>query len=163
MTNFRGSAEGALILKPHDAQQLQQACPDLDEWPRSWHVEPADIAIGQQIVAVLTPFLLHLLDQGLAKATVRRHRDNLWALGGELVRHRYDDDDLARLDIKEALRQLIEGDGGPLMWPRISESEQDSLDATCRKLYRFMRNSDAAGKSRSTVPRTVRIIKASNN
>ena len=43
---------------------------------------PADIAIGQQIVAVLTPFLLHLLDQALAKTTLRRHRDNLWSLGG---------------------------------------------------------------------------------
>ena len=32
--------------------------------------------MGQQIVQVLSPFLLHLLDQGLAKATFRRHRDN---------------------------------------------------------------------------------------
>ena len=147
MTNSRGSAEGASILKPHDAQRLRQACPDLDDWARSWHVEPADIAIGQQIVAVLTPFLLHLLDQGLAKTTVRRHRDNLWALGGELIRYRYEDDELARLDVTQAIRQLIERDSGPLMWPRISESEQDSLDSTCRKLNRFMHDSAAAHSS----------------
>ena len=84
---------------------------------------------------------------GLAKATVRRHRDNLWALGVELIRCRYDDDQLARLDIKDALRQLIAGDGGPLMCPRITESEQDSLDATCRKLDRFMRDSAAVHSS----------------
>ena len=144
MTNSRGSAEGASILKPQDAQRLRQACPDLDDWPRSWHVEPADIVVGQQIVQVLTPFLLHLLDQGLAKTTVRRHRDNLWALGGELIRCRYEDDELARLDVTQAIRQLIERDGGPLMWPRISESEQDSLDATCRKLNRFMHDWAAA-------------------
>ncbi|HEX5675172.1 MAG TPA: hypothetical protein VFX83_07325 [Azonexus sp.] len=147
MANSRGSAEGAIILKPQDAQRLRQACPDLDDWPRSWHVEPADIIVGQQIVQVLTPFLLHLLDLGLAKTTVRRHRDNLWALGGELIRCRYDDDQLARLDIKDALRQLIAGDGGPLMCPRITESEQDSLDATCRKLDRFMRDSAAVHSS----------------
>ena len=147
MADSRGSAEGASILTPHDAQRLGQACPDLHEWPRSWHVEPADIAIGQQIVAVLTPFLLHLLDQGLAKTTVRRHRDNLWSLGGELIRCRYDDDQLARLDIKDALRQLVGGDGGPLIWPRITESEQDSLDATCRKLNRFMRESASTHSS----------------
>lgn len=143
MVNRRVSVEGASILTPHDAQRLRQACPDLDEWPRSWHVEPADIVVGQQIVQVLTPFLLHLLDQGLARTTVRRHRDNLWSLGGELIRRRYDDEELARQDAEAALRQLIEGDGGPLMWPRISESEQDSLDATCRKLNRFMRDSAA--------------------
>jgi hypothetical protein len=110
---------------------------------------PADIAIGQQIVAVLTPFLLHLLDQALAKTTVRRHRDNLWSLGGELIRRRYDDDELARQDVKDALRQLIEGDGGPLIWPHITESEHDALDATCRKLNRFLRDRAAADSSAS--------------
>jgi hypothetical protein len=70
-------------------------------------------------------------------------RDSLWTLGGELIRCRYDDDELAGKNVKDALRQLIEGDGGPLMWPRISESEQDSLDATCRKLNRFLREQAA--------------------
>jgi len=93
------------------------------------------------------PFLLHLLDQRLPKATLRRHRDNLWTLGGELIRCRYDDDDLAKTHVKDALRQLARDDGGPLMWPRISESEQDSLDATCRKLNRFLRASAAADSS----------------
>jgi hypothetical protein len=141
MVNSDSSAQGAISLDPQHAQRLRQAVPDLDDWPRSWHVEPADIPVGQQIVEVLTPFLLHLLDQGLAKATMRRHRDNLWTLGGELIRCRYDDDELANTHVKDALRQLIEGDGGPLMWPRISEPEQDSLDTTCRKLDRFWRES----------------------
>lgn len=147
MVDSRAAIEAASILTPYDAQRLRQACPDLHEWPRSWHVEPADIDIGQQIVAVLTPFLLHLLDQGLARATVRRHRDNLWLLGGEIIGRRYEDDQLARLNLTDALQQLIAADGGPLMWPRITEAEQDSLDATCRKLDRFMRNSAAANKT----------------
>ena len=146
MADSSGSAKDANSLDPQLAQRLRQAVPDLDDWPRSWHVDPADIPVGQQIVQVLTPFLLHLLDQGLAKATMRRHRDNLWTLGGELIRCRYDDDELARKNVKDALRQLVEVDGGPLMWPRISEPEQDSLDATCRRLNRFLRES-AAGKT----------------
>lgn len=146
MANSGGSAEDANSLELRQAQRLRKAAPDLDDWPRSWHVDPADIPVGQQIVQVLTPFLLHLLDQGLAKATMRRHRDNLWTLGGEFIRCRYDDDELARKNVKDALLQLIEGDGGPLMWPRISEPEQDSLDATCRKLNRFWRES-VAGKT----------------
>ena len=147
MANSRGRVHGQAIVEPHDLQRLRQACPDLDDWPQSWHAEPADIPIGQQIVEVFTPFLLHLLDQGLAKATVRRHRNNLWELGGELIRRRYDDDELARHNVADAIAQLIEGDGGPLIWPRITEAEQDSLDATCRKLDRFMRNSAATSKS----------------
>jgi hypothetical protein len=147
MANSRGSVQGVSILTAHNAQRLRQACPDLDEWPRSCHVEPADIVLGQQIVQVLTPFLLHLLDLGLATATMRRHRDNPWTLGGERIRCRYDDDELARQAISHAMGQLIDQDGGPLMWPRISESEQTSLDATCRKLKRFMLESAAAGSS----------------
>ena len=146
MADSRGSAEGTSILTPHDAQRLRQVCPDLDEWPHSWHYQPADIAIGQQIIALITPFLLHLLDKGLAKTTLRRHRDNLWLLGGEVIRCRYEDDDLARQGIKDALQQLIDDEGGPLIYPRISESEQNSLDATCRKLRRFVRDSTAARK-----------------
>jgi hypothetical protein len=147
MTDSRGCAEGAFNLKLQDAQRLQQACPDLHDWPRSWHVQPADIAVGQQIVELLAPFLLHLLDQGLTKATVSRHRDNLWALGGELIGRRYDNDELAQQAVEDAIGQLISRDGGPLMWPRITEAEQDSLDATCRKLDRFMRAAAAAGES----------------
>lgn len=143
MVDSRVNDGGALILTPHDAQRLHQACGDLDEWPKSWHVEPADIAVGQQIVPVLSALMLSLLDQGLAKATVRKHRDNLWLLGGELIRRRYDDDALARQDVRAALQQLIHSDGGPLIWPRITESEQDSLDATCRKLHRFLQDSTA--------------------
>jgi hypothetical protein len=122
-------------------QRLRQACPDLDNWPRSWRYDDADIAVGQQIVEALTPFLLDLLDQGLAAKTVSRHRDNLWVLGGELVRRRYEHSDLARQVVTSAIQQLIDDNGGPLIYPRISESEQDSLDATCRKLHRFMRDS----------------------
>jgi hypothetical protein len=33
---------------------------------------------------------------------------------------------------------LLEEDGGPLIFPRITEQEQDSFDATCRKFYRFL-------------------------
>ena len=128
-------------------QRLRQACPDLDEWAEAWHVEPADILVGKQIVQTLTPFLLHLLDQGLAKSTFRRHRDNLGMLGGELIRRRYYDDELTRLDVSDVLQQLIDGDEAPLMWPRITESAQDSLDVTVRKLNRFMRDARATGNT----------------
>jgi hypothetical protein len=142
MTKSPGNAEGAFSLDPQHEQRLRKAAPNLDDWPRSWHVEPADIAVGKQIVQEFTPFLLHLLDQGLAKATISRHRDNLWTLGGELIRCRCDDDALAKKQVRHALRELIEGDGGPLMWPRITEAQQDSLDVTCRKLARFWLGSD---------------------
>ena len=143
MTKSRGNAEGSFILAPEDVQRLRNVCPDLDEWAESWQVEPADIGFGRQIVQVLTPFLLHLLDHGLARSTVRRHGSNLALLGGELIRRRYEDDEFARLDAYNALQQFIENDEGPLIWPDITESAQNAFDATTRKLNRFMRDSTA--------------------
>jgi len=83
---------------------------------------------------------------GAVFGTLHRHRDNLWALGGELIRCRYDDE-LAKKHVKDALRKLTRDDGGPLMWPRITESEQDSLNITCRKLKCFLRESANADPS----------------
>ena len=127
--------------------RLEQVCPELGGWPSSWHVEPPDIAIGQQIVRALKPFLIHLLDQGLARTTIHRHANNLWLLGAQIIRRRYDEDELSRRDAAGAIGQLIGRDGGPLVWPRITDTAQDSLDITCRKLDRFIRESAAADSS----------------
>ena len=63
-------------------------------------------------------------------------------LGGEIIRRRYDDPDLAKQPINDLLSNLIEEEGGPLIWPRITETSQRAFDATCRKLYRFLQQQD---------------------
>ena len=60
----------------------------------------------------------------------------VWLLGGEIIRRRHDD--RAKRPIEDLLFDLLEDEGGPLIWPRITESEQNAFDATCRKLYRFL-------------------------
>lgn len=117
---------------------LGAACPDLHDWPRRWQCETADLVTGAAIVAIFKPFLLDLLRGNLAKQTFNRHRDNLWLVGGEMIRRRHDDPDLKRLPGAKLVRKLIDEDGGPLIWPRASEAEQNAIDATCRKLYRFL-------------------------
>ncbi len=59
-------------------------------------------------------------------------------LGGEITRRQQEDADVQRQSVKTLLLQFIDGDCGPLIWPRISEAQQDAFDATCRKLYRFL-------------------------
>jgi len=132
-------------IVPSDALALlRQACPDLDDWPRRWQCEAADLAPGAAIVAAFTPFLLDLLRRKASKSTFNRDRNNLWLVGGEIIRRRHDDPDLKRLPIDRLIRELIEQDGGPLIWPPVSETQQNAIDATCRKLYRFLNQSSAA-------------------
>ena len=134
-------SESAIIPADVDeaaAAALERLCPDLAEWPQSWQANEDDIPIGKCIVETLKPFLYDLLRQQLADRTLSRHRDHIWLLGGEVIRRRHDNSGLCKQPVTTLLSNLIEEEGGPLIWPRISESEQNSFDATCRKLYRFM-------------------------
>ena len=119
---------------------LDRACPDLADWPKRWQYSANDLGPGVAIVTIFKPFLLDLLRRDLSKTTFNRHRDNLWQLGGEAIRRRYEDPALAKLPLDVLIRQLIEPDGGPLIWPRITETQQNALDSTCRQLYRFLNN-----------------------
>jgi hypothetical protein len=65
---------------------LAAYCPDLEQWPRSWRGEERDVPQGEKIVEYFRPFLRHLLNSNLSRATLRKHRDNLWVFGGEIIR-----------------------------------------------------------------------------
>lgn len=123
------SDEAALLLK---------ACPDLEEWPMRWRYDSADLAPGAALLEEFKPFLLDMLRSQLAKKTFNRHRDNLWLVGGEMIRRRREDPQVERLPIPELVRLEIEEEGGPLIYGQMSENVQNEVDATCRKFYRFL-------------------------
>jgi hypothetical protein len=134
--------------QPPGADPLQTYCPDLDQWSRSWAYEPRDIPTGLQLVEYLTPFLRDLLTQQLSRTTLRRHRDNIWVLGGEVIRRLQMDSALRRMPIEQIVRGLIAEQGGPLLSHRQSVAEQRSFDATCRRLFRFLTTEPTIGRRR---------------
>ena len=125
---------GAIVVAP----DLAAYCPDLAAWPASWCGEERDVIPGGQIVAVFTPFLLDLLGQGLSRKTRNLHRDNLWLLGGEIIRDINDTPKLRRRSAIELILEVIANDEGPLIHGGFSEQEQRSFDSTCKKLNRFL-------------------------
>lgn len=88
-------------------------------------------------MAVFTPFLLDLLAQGLSRKTRNLHRDNLWLLGGEIIRDINETPKLRKRPVGELIREVIVSDEGPLIHGGFSEQEQRSFDSTCKKLNRF--------------------------
>lgn len=84
------------------------------------------------------PFLLHLLSQGLTRKTFNLHRDNLWLLGGEIIRDLHEVPALRKRPAQELVISAVEGGEGPLLYGCTSEQEQRSFDSTCKKLYRFL-------------------------
>ena len=99
--------------------------------------EEEDLPPGRRLVVYFMPFLLHLAESGLSKRTIQNHVDNLWMLGGEIIRDVNEDPPLRKLAAEQLVRNVIHEDGGPLIhngW----EDEQRSFDSTCRKFHRFL-------------------------
>ncbi len=98
-----------------------------------------DLPPGQKLVACFRPFLEALAASHLSPKTIQKHVDNLWSLGGEIIRNLHDTPSLRRQSIEQLLANRIDDEGGPLVYPLESEeSLQRSLDSTCRKLHRFL-------------------------
>ena len=112
-------------------------CRDLDNWPRSWMGLEKDLPPGEQLLACFRPFIEHLASSSLSSKSIRRHVDNLWILGGEIIRDLNYTPSLRKVAAQRLLREAVHADGGPLIHNG-SEEEQHSLDATCRKLHRFL-------------------------
>jgi hypothetical protein len=110
---------------------------DLDDWPHSWMGLEKDLPPGEALVVCFRPFIEHLAASSLSPKTIRRHVDNLWRLGGEIIRDLNYNPALRKVAAQKILRDVVGADGGPLIYHG-SEEEQRSLDSTCRKLYRFL-------------------------
>src|SRR5260221_11253448 len=60
-------------------------CRDLDNWPRSGMGLEKDLPPGEELVVCFRPFIEHLASSSLASKTIRRHGNNLWILGEEMI------------------------------------------------------------------------------
>ena len=127
----------SLPLMPTALLPYCRDCRDLLEWPERWMGEEEDLPPGKRLVEYFMPFLLHLAASGLSKRTIQNHVDNMWLLGGEIIREVNDDPSLRKAAAQKLIRNIIHEEGGPLIHNG-EEDEQRSFDSTCRKFYRFL-------------------------
>jgi hypothetical protein len=118
---------------------LERYCRGLDTWPRSWMGLEKDLPPGEKLVACFRPFLERLAASDLSPKTIQQHVDNLWMLGGEIIRDLHQTPSLRKVPMEKLLLDLVE-DGGPLLYHCDSEERQRSFDSTCRKFHRFLTN-----------------------
>ena len=88
MERKRAAAKISTINRgsPASTSLLERYCRGLNGWPRSWRGQEKDLAAGEQLVAHFRPFLEALVVSDLSPKTIQRHVDNIWALGGEIIR-----------------------------------------------------------------------------
>src|SRR5450432_1636938 len=123
---------------PAPPGSLERYCRDLDGWSRSWMGWEKDLPPGEQLVVCFRPFLEHLVSSDLSPKTIQNHVDNMWLLGGEIIRDLNETPSLRNKPIEQILSDVINEDGGPLIYGATSEEQQRSFDSTCRKFHRFL-------------------------
>ena len=102
--------------------------------------EEKDLPPGRRLVEYFLPFLLHLTASGLSRKTVQSHIDNMWLLGGEIIRDVNEQPSLRKAAVEQLVGNAIDEYGGPRIhngW----EVEQRSFNSTCRKFHRFLSQS----------------------
>jgi hypothetical protein len=107
--------------------------------------EARDLAPGQQMVECFKPFLRHLLGLNLSGKTLRKHRDNLWLLGGQIILDLHESPRHRRWPMAQVVLAALEDEGGPLISHSPSEDQQRCFDSTCRKFYRFLKDGGRGG------------------
>lgn len=118
-------------------------------WPKSWSFDEQDLEPGAELVAAFKPFIRHLHAQGQAPTTLRRHVNNLWTLGGDLIKNRRMTNPPQPL---QPLLEVIDDEGGPLQPGSECEDDQRSFDATCKKLYAFLSAKPKSSRRRLRTP-----------
>jgi hypothetical protein len=108
-------------------------------------VEARDLAPGQQLVKCFKPFLRHLLSSNLSAKTLRKHRDNLWLLGGEIISDLHESRRLRKRPMAQVVFVALNDEGGPLISHGTSEQQQRSFDSTCRKFHSFLKDDGDGG------------------
>jgi hypothetical protein len=121
---------------PEPRHNVEHYCRDLNGWPRSWMGLEKDLPPGEQLVALIRPFLESLAASDLSPKTIQKHVDNMWALGGEFIRDLHNAPPLRKRPVEQHLLKMIEY-GGPLLYHG-DEDQQRSFDSTCRKFQRFL-------------------------
>lgn len=124
---------------PAPAAAIERYCRGLNDWPRSWMGLEKDVAPGEKLVGYFRPFVEHLVTStDFSPKTIQKHVDHLWVLGGEIIRDLHEDPALRKKNIEQVLFDVIDDEGGPLIYGVSSEQQQRSFDSTCRKLHRFL-------------------------
>jgi hypothetical protein len=132
------------------SKSFAKLCPDFELWPRRWMGSPEDVPFGEKIVDIFRAFIEDLIESKYAEKTIRKHIDNLWLLGGEIVRKINFDPDLRNSNPLALLMESIGPDGGPYCRHLDTEAEMDSFDATCRKLFKFLKRRGGSTRGSET-------------
>lgn len=84
-----------------------------------------DLQPGEKLVTCFRPFLEYLVCSDLSPKTIQKHVDNMWLLGGEIIRDLNQTPSLRKAPVDRLLADLVEDGGRPCS---ITPTQKNSSD-----------------------------------
>lgn len=124
-----------------DSESYRAWVPDFDEWPESWMGMKEDLAYGRELLPWFSGFLQALYAEGVSRKTFTQYRDNLWLLGGIIIRNvslceAYQDDPLEKLAESVADNGML-----PDHDDQMSQPELSTFKRMCRRFEKYLQAS----------------------
>ncbi len=97
-----------------------------------------DLACGKKLLPWFAGFLQALYAEGLSRKIFAQYRDNLWLLGGTIIREvsLYEE---YRADLLEKLRESVADDGIlPDHYDQMSDAELKAFERMCRRFEKYL-------------------------
>jgi hypothetical protein len=117
---------------------LHYAWSKMQHWPAAWEIDELDRAYGQALLDELKPFVRYLAEtKQLSRSTLRRHLDQLFLLGGELISRINTDPNSRRQTPARFLDQHLSPEGGPVCRHIDNDKKRRQFDATCKQLCAY--------------------------
>ncbi len=124
------------------SKEIETICKDFYEWPDRWKMVEEDVEYGEKLLPPMQKFIEFLITKQFTQKTLKKHIDNLWLLGGELISRLDNDEELRKISPIDLIRKNIGSDGGPYSRHLDSEAQFDSFDSTCRRFHKFLKETN---------------------
>jgi hypothetical protein len=119
-------------------KNVKELVPDLGKWPESWMGTEKDLDYGKKLLPFMMGFIHYLIGQNLFRKTLKGHIDNLWLLGGTIIRKV----SISEKHKKAPLKQLVEAveAGGclPDDYESMAKSELAGFKKMCGLFEEFL-------------------------
>jgi len=100
--------------------------------------DSADLLFGDKIIEAMRTFVQHLMESGLSDKTLKRHLDNLWLLGGEIVHDIHYHNEYKTADPANIIKEAVEFEGVSYHDSLCSDADLKSFKSTCRKYHNYL-------------------------
>lgn len=125
------------MVSPRNMNKLTELCPDFEEWPKRWMGDDEDLAYGIKLLEVFRPFCEHLVALDESIRSKKNDLDNIWLLGGEIIRDVSIHEEYETPPIKK-LQESVGIHGGVSCRHMKTTAEEESYNKTCVKLAEFI-------------------------